>query len=373
MEHEDIVVFLGPTLNSDTARSMLDANYQPPASRGDVYRASKSEPRLILLIDGFFESGAAVLHKEILWALSKGIQVCGAASMGALRAAELLPFGMMGFGKIFQAYRDAILERDDAVAVVHGPAELGYPPLNLSLVDVFATLEKSHEVGALTRVERDFLRDTASTIFYKQLDFETLIKAGVQRGFPRDRAENYKQHLSTNGVFSQKQADAIEVLSAIAGGDGVFEMSSATRFVFERTSAWEDFAAEQDEQQANPDSQLLSDTIETKLAAMGLLLAVKEAQRRGFNLDQADFAETVRNFRFQNNLNKFSEVQTWMEIARFTHEDYVNLMEDDFFVRHSQSFGRRLKHSISGVQRYKRSELALKKIRSTPEKQNSEK
>src|SRR5688572_32760283 len=51
-----------------------------------------------------------------------GVRVFGAASMGALRAAELQPFGMIGVGQVFQAYRRGHLTDDDEVAVAHGPA-----------------------------------------------------------------------------------------------------------------------------------------------------------------------------------------------------------------------------------------------------------
>ena len=89
-----------------------------------------SEPQAIGIIDGYFQWAPAVWHKEILWAIQQGVHVFGAASMGALRAAELAPFGMRGVGRIFEAYRDGVLpgsgdepfEDDDEVAVVHGPA-----------------------------------------------------------------------------------------------------------------------------------------------------------------------------------------------------------------------------------------------------------
>ena len=83
----------------------------PPAAQGDVYRAALSRPVAIGLVDGYFERVPAVWHKEILWALSQGIHVFGSASMGALRAAELAPFGMVGVGAIFEAYRDGIARR----------------------------------------------------------------------------------------------------------------------------------------------------------------------------------------------------------------------------------------------------------------------
>src|SRR5947209_16461006 len=121
-----VYVFTGPTLSAEEARTVLDAVYLPPVSQGDVYRVSFRRPTAIGIIDGYFERIPAVWHKEILWAMSHGIHVFGSASMGALRAAELEAFGMEGVGAIFEAYRDGRLEDDDEVAVVHGPADVGY-------------------------------------------------------------------------------------------------------------------------------------------------------------------------------------------------------------------------------------------------------
>src|SRR6188508_3485280 len=100
------VVFVGPTLAIAEARAALpEARFLPPARRGDVYRACSGRPASIALIDGYFEQQLSVWHKEILWALSQGIRVYGAASMGALRAAELEAFGMVGVGTIFSLFR----------------------------------------------------------------------------------------------------------------------------------------------------------------------------------------------------------------------------------------------------------------------------
>lgn len=96
--------------------------------------------RTIGLIDGLYGDCAAVWHKEILFALSSGIAVFGAASMGALRAAECEAFGMIGIGDIFEAYRDSHRVSDADVAVSHAPGELGYRPLTIALVDAEATL-----------------------------------------------------------------------------------------------------------------------------------------------------------------------------------------------------------------------------------------
>ena len=129
-------VFLGPSLPLEQARAILDATYLPPAQQGDLLRLLESKPRYVGIVDGYFETVPAIWHKEILLAMSQGVHVFGAASMGALRAAELQPFGMIGVGKIFQWFSDETIVADDEVAVRHGPAELGYLPLNQSLVDI---------------------------------------------------------------------------------------------------------------------------------------------------------------------------------------------------------------------------------------------
>ena len=138
-----VVAFLGPTLSEDEARAVLDAEYMPPAGHGDVLRAALRRPRVIAIVDGVFERTPAVWHKEILFALSEGIHVYGAASMGALRAAELDRFGMRGVGDVYRAYAEGVLEDDDEVAVAHTDAEHGFRALSDSMVDVRATLEKA--------------------------------------------------------------------------------------------------------------------------------------------------------------------------------------------------------------------------------------
>ncbi len=142
-------VFVGPTLAVADARNVFDATYFPPAKHGDVYRAvALLKPQAIGLIDGYFQWSGSVWHKEILWSMREGVHVFGASSMGALRAAELAPFGMRGVGRIFEAYRagvfgaagDDALEDDDEVCVVHGPAESGYVAASEALVNIRRTL-----------------------------------------------------------------------------------------------------------------------------------------------------------------------------------------------------------------------------------------
>ena len=79
-----VYVFTGPTISQAEASRELEAVYLPPAAEGDVYRVTLKRPQAIGIIDGYFQSIPTVRHKEILWAMSRGIHVFGSASIGAL-------------------------------------------------------------------------------------------------------------------------------------------------------------------------------------------------------------------------------------------------------------------------------------------------
>ena len=95
------------------------------------------------LIAGAFGQSLSVWHKEILFALEQGIVVLGAASMGALRAAELDRFGVQGVGEVYRLFSSGALEDDDEVAVMHQPREQGYSPLTCAMVNIRATLARA--------------------------------------------------------------------------------------------------------------------------------------------------------------------------------------------------------------------------------------
>lgn len=147
------IVFLGPSLPIAEARTLLEADYRPPAGQGDLYRAAQEAPPAIALVDGIFKDAPTVRHREILWTLHQGIPVYGAASMGALRAAELHRQGMIGSGLIYRWFRRFPMLPDDAVAVTHLPRELGSAPLSDALVDLRRSLSAARRSGALTLSE----------------------------------------------------------------------------------------------------------------------------------------------------------------------------------------------------------------------------
>lgn len=236
-------VFLGPTLPLDDARSVLDAVYLPPVRHGDVWRvAAYCQPSAIAIIDGYFENVPSVWHKEILWAMSQGIPVFGASSMGALRAAELEQFGMVGIGRIFAAYRDGVFppyneepfEDDDEVAVIHGPAESGYPSSE-AMVNIRCTLAKATDEGVISRQTRDDLVGIAKAVFYKDRSYRNLLQQTADKAAPPEELDALRAWLP-EGKVDQKRDDALALLRHLreAGAD-----APKARFRFERTTMWE--------------------------------------------------------------------------------------------------------------------------------------
>ncbi|HEX4452283.1 MAG TPA: TfuA-like protein [Kofleriaceae bacterium] len=165
------IIFTGPSLAIPGAR--------PPAAVGDVLAAARERGvKRIAIIDGYFERMAAVWHKEILIALERGIAVYGAASMGALRAAELAPFGMIGVGAIYRDFAAGRLVADDEVAIAHLPAEAGYRAVSDALVNLRYGLAKAARARVISARTAKALVELARSRFYRERSWAQLVADG---------------------------------------------------------------------------------------------------------------------------------------------------------------------------------------------------
>jgi hypothetical protein len=179
MHESSVVVFLGPSLDVETAKGILDAEYRPPAARGDIFMAVKEGARVIGLIDGVFFQACAIAHREILYALESGVKVIGASSMGALRASELDRYGMEGVGKIYEQYKSGALVSDDEVALLFDPESLN--PLSEPLVNIRYNLECAEERGIITREVKEKIVAIARSLYYPERVYDKIlaVAAGV--------------------------------------------------------------------------------------------------------------------------------------------------------------------------------------------------
>ena len=139
-------------------------------------------------------------------------------------------FGMVGIGRIFEAYRDGILEDDDEVAVLHGPEELGYPVVTDAMVNIRATLDKAVGAGVLDRSLACRLTKISKTLFYKERNWDAILRLAA-RDLPPVALDHLAAWLST-GQVDQKRIDTLEMIAAIRrhGIAGVFPLKVCYRF-----------------------------------------------------------------------------------------------------------------------------------------------
>ncbi|MDL2261121.1 TfuA-related McrA-glycine thioamidation protein [Methanimicrococcus sp. OttesenSCG-928-J09] len=214
MSEKSVIVFLGPSLDLETARSiLLSADYRPPASRGDLEKAAREGPDIICLIDGVFFEQCSVGHREILGALKQGISVIGASSMGALRASETESFGMIGIGQVFELYKNKIVESDDEVAVICDPRT--NEALSEALVNIRATIEKAVDESVLSAEEGILFLETAAGIYYPDRIYDHFIDLLKNETACLDSVSKFEEWILNGNAKDIKKEDAISALKYV--------------------------------------------------------------------------------------------------------------------------------------------------------------
>ncbi len=245
-------MFVGPTLARSEIPDCAGLELHGPAAQGDVYAVVGQRPFAIGIIDGYFERVPSVWHKEILWALSEGVHVFGAASMGALRAAELHPFGMVGVGSVFEAFLTGELEDDDEVAVTHAGEEHAFRPISDAMVNIRATLKRAWSEGIISEATCAGLLGYVKSLYYPDRHLSVLFDSPRDRGgvpeFAGRPSDLYQagEHdalrawlRDPNRRVDVKRADGLALLEAIQRFRDTVPGPKRVSWSFQRTDAWE--------------------------------------------------------------------------------------------------------------------------------------
>ncbi|WP_420558359.1 TfuA-like protein [Roseovarius sp.] len=328
------VIFAGPTIAAQDIRTVLDAEVLPPVAQGDVYRAARRRPPAIAIIDGYFEGVPSVWHKEILWAMEQGIPVFGSASMGALRAAELHDFGMIGVGAIFQSYLQGEIADDDEVAVLHCPAELGFVALSEPMVSVRATAKRAIAAQVLTPDAAALLTETAKSLHYKtrtwdEISARLLHEPGLAAFFA----------WLPDGKVDAKGDDARSMLDRMAtflASDARSDGTEAQRV--ERTLVWQGLVrrieAEGQTGTAAPGAVLDELRLDperyeaTRDRAMLRSLALEDAARRGAHADRDTLRAVMDSHRRRNTLSRRDALLAWLDANDLDGQSYETLLTE---------------------------------------------
>ena len=163
-----LAVFAGPSLPLEDRLQIERVTYLPPAARGDVKSAAMHYDA-VLLIDGVFHHDLAPSPKECYAALAHA-RLFGAASMGALRAAECAPYGFTPLGAIAGWYTRDLIDGEDEVAVLTHPER--HDALSVALVNVRYIARLAYCRGLLDTSQRETLVERARRIFYMDRTWE---------------------------------------------------------------------------------------------------------------------------------------------------------------------------------------------------------
>jgi len=204
------VIFIGPTLSIDKAKEILDADYRPPAKKGDLLKLIPTAVKFVGLIDGYFLQDYPPTPIEVYNLLrKKDVLVFGSSSLGALRAVELKRFGMMGIGNIFKLFLKGIIDSDDEVAVTF----TGYREYQSdALIDIRYNLFLAQKKQIIDKnTKRNILRIAKKTYFpYRTYD-DILEKSKKVFSLQKKQIEDFGEYISKHKV-SLKEKDAITLL-----------------------------------------------------------------------------------------------------------------------------------------------------------------
>jgi len=331
-----IVLFVGPTLAGERVGKLeSDFVVRPPARQGDVYRVAETRPRAIGIVDGYFEDVPSVWHKEILWAISRGVSAYGSASIGALRAAELHAYGMIGVGEIFEAYRDGVFEADDEVALLHGPEETGFVGLTEPLVNVRATCRAAVAGAILDEGEAGAVIGAARSLFYKNRTWREIERVVRSAGLSPARLKNFVSWLP-EGRVDQKRHDALAMIERMRSEQ------PETASEFEPTFLWEravrGWKAEDERSAAFTDDLVTAVLNELRLEpdryhqlkarALAHMQRLKDAGERDLVVSRSERAAARKRHRTKHGLLRASDLEKWLKAQRLGGRDYDRLIDE---------------------------------------------
>ena len=206
------LVFAGPTLSGLSQwRDKLSASFvfHPPVRCGNVLEAYDEGYRRVVIVDGFFERYAAVWHKEIMHFVVRGGLCIGCSSMGALRAIELAPFGMLGFGKVVEDVRSGAIADEDEVTVAHLDQSKDFVSLTDAMVNIRYTVAAALAQGALDPADAQQIIDVAKSAFYKKRSLRIFASSVLGEG---PKLARFQAYLEAHGIIDQKRIDAVTLL-----------------------------------------------------------------------------------------------------------------------------------------------------------------
>jgi len=122
---------------------------------------------------------------------------------------------MTGVGKIYEMYRDGVLESDDEVAVTFDADTM--EALSVPLVNVRATIGSVVESGLLEHEIADSILDIARKLFYPDRNYRNIVSESMKKGIISDPDKGKLLDCLLEHEVDVKREDAVRVLEMIKG------------------------------------------------------------------------------------------------------------------------------------------------------------
>jgi hypothetical protein len=210
------IIFLGPSLVLEKAKAILDADYKPPAKKGDLLAllGLSDSKRVIGLIDGLFLQDYPPTPIEVYSILvRKNLTIVGGASLGALRAVELEKFGMIGIGKVFELFKNGIIDADDEVAVTFD--QTNHKVQSEAMIDIRFNLFIAQRKRIIDADTKRALAKVAKDTYFPFRNYESIIDESIKRfQIFEEQLEAFRNYIRKN-KDSLKERDAIRTIRYI--------------------------------------------------------------------------------------------------------------------------------------------------------------
>jgi hypothetical protein len=214
---KNVVVFVGPSLDPEKARTILEADYRPPAKKGDLIKLIMSldeKETVVGLIDGYFLLDYPPTPIEVYQLIVRpNTVVIGSSSIGALRAVELEKFGMIGIGKIFQLFKHGKLDADDEIAVTF--SQDLYRLQSEAMVDIRYNLYLSLKRRFVDKETKDAIAKVAKSIYFPFRTYQNIVEETI-KNYPQleNSARRFEAYILRNRK-SLKERDALKLIEHI--------------------------------------------------------------------------------------------------------------------------------------------------------------
>lgn len=207
------IIFLGPSLTIERAKTILDADYRKPAKKGDLLQLILRDTEIVGLVDGFFLQDYPPTPIEVYNLIrKKGTILYGSSSLGALRAVELSKYGMIGVGKIFNLFRKGVLDSDDEVAVSFTDYS-NYK--SEALIDIRYNLFLGEKNSVINKETKKYITRVSKDTYFPYRTYDDILDKCKQR-YPSNSfyIERFREYIKTERK-SLKEIDAIMLLNQI--------------------------------------------------------------------------------------------------------------------------------------------------------------